>query len=174
MEVLVDNLGQDVESAGGGIDAEHQGLSGAEQQHEAAEVQPRVAHHRWGTGDDVVVGDVLPRKHHVPEVGQRTENQSGVDRLETELTVNQDKGEDQQNDVDDHDEGTQAEDIAHQLVEHDGKTGDGTDNEFGGHQEIVNGGSGDHHTEGHNHEFFPELKRFHVVNSFLKFVVHFL
>ncbi len=129
VQVFVDNLGQDVESTSGSVDAEHQGLGGTEQQHEAAEVKPGVAHNGVVIDDtivrrqDIFTSGILgiPREHPGPEVGEGTEDKGGEDRLETKLAVDEDEGEDEQDDVDDHDECAETEDVAHQLVEDDGE-----------------------------------------------------
>ena len=69
VDVLVDDLSQDIESSGGGIDAEHKGLASREEQHEAEQVEPYIAllqaarhdgranrlQHLAGTGEHIVV-----------------------------------------------------------------------------------------------------------------------
>ncbi len=169
VEILVDNLGQDVEATGGGVDAEHQGLGGTEQQHEAAKVEPGIAHHRGGAGDEVVIGDVLPGVDGIPEVGQGAEDEGGVDRLETKLAVDEQKCQYQQDDVDNHNQITEIHLNAHageDVDQHDGETGDGTDDEFGGYEEIVDSGGGDCHAKSHDDQLFPEFESAHIVDKF--------
>ncbi len=169
VEELVDDLGQDVEAAGGGVDAEHQGLRSAEQQHEAAEVEPGVAHDGGGAGDEVVVGDVLPGEDGIPEVGQGAEDEGRVDGLEAELAVDEQEGHDEQDDVDAHDPGAEAMAAGEDVGEDDGETGDGTDDELGGYEEVVDGGGGDHHAEGHDDQFLPEFPGADIFDGFVDF-----
>ena len=115
VQVLVHYFGQDIQTARRGVDAEHQCLGGAEQQHEAAEVEPRVTHDGCRAGDGVGVGkDVLasgvlgvPGQYLGPEVGQGAEDEGRVDGLGAELFVDEQERQYQQHNVDDHDEGTE-------------------------------------------------------------------
>ena len=153
VQILVHNLGQNVETAGGGVDAEHQSLCGTQQQHEAAEVQPRVAHYRRGAGHQVVVGNLLPREDGVPHVGERTENHGGINRLGSELMSNQQPRQDEEDGVDGHDDDGQTNVDARGLedvVQHNRETRDGADNQLAGHQKIIYSGSGYKHAESHD------------------------
>ena len=177
VEVLVDYLGEDVQSAGGGVDAEHKGLRSTQKQDEAAEVEPGIAHDGHRAGGDVLVRDVLPGEDGVPHIGKRTQNHSGVDRLGSELMPNQNPCQDKQDGVDGHNDDREADidtSCHEDVVEYDGETGDGADNELAGHQKVVDGGGSDEHAEGHNDQFLPKFEGFEDtqgINNFIHFAV---
>ena len=118
-------------------------------------------------GGHVLNGDVAPRINGIPEVGQGTKDEGGVDRLKSELTVNEDESHDQQEDVDAGNPGAQV--ATEDVGEHDGETGDGADDKLGGHKKVVDGSGSNHHAEGHDDQFFPELEGFHVGDSLVDF-----
>ena len=164
VEILVHNLGQNVQSAGRSVDAEHQGLRGTQQQDKAAKIKPRVTHHRGGTRHQVIIGNLLPRQDGIPHVSQRAKNHGRVDGLGTKLMSNQNPCQNKQDSVDGHNDDRQADVDASSLedvIQHNRKAGDGTDNQFARHQEIVYSGSGYKHAESHDDKLFPELVRFH-------------
>ena len=108
MQILVYNLGQNVQSARRGVDAEHQCLRRTQQQYKAAEVQPRVAHYRHRAGSQILIGNLLPRQDSIPHIGERTQYHGGVDRLSTELMPNQHPCQYQQYGVDSHNDDRQT------------------------------------------------------------------
>lgn len=68
VQVLVHDLREDVQSAGGGVDVEQDGLGDAHHEHEADQVQQRVAHDGGLTGlDETLIGAYL-----LPELQERT------------------------------------------------------------------------------------------------------
>ena len=107
VQVLVDDLGQDVKAARGGVDGEHQGLGGAEDDDAAEQVEPGVAHHGIGrTGINTHInqvfvrgGQVFPGVEPFAELGHGTEDQSAIDGLEAEFFADEQIGQHQQDGV---------------------------------------------------------------------------
>lgn len=101
MQVFIDYLGDYVQSAGGGVDAEKYGLRHTEYEYEADKIQPNITHHRSGPW----LNEILVRIDPLPEVYEWTENECGIGRLYSELATNQEVGEYEQEGVDDDDDG---------------------------------------------------------------------
>jgi len=156
VEVFVDYLGNDVESARGSVDIEEDGLGDAEEQHEAQEVEPGVAHQRGGTG----FGDLLEWQDGRPEVHQRTEDHGGIDRLQAELLPYQEPREHKQHGVDQRDHPGDLEsdpEIGQDGGKHDREAGYAADDELAGNEEIIDACGTHGHSESHYDEFLPEL-----------------
>ena len=81
--------------------------------------------------------------------------------------VNEYEGHNQQDDVDAGNPGTKV--TAKNVAQNDGKTRNGSNDQFAGDEKIIDGSSSDHHTKGHDDQFFPKLECFHIVNSFVDF-----
>ena len=160
MQILVDNLRQDVETAGWSVDGEHHRLRRAKQKHKTAEVEPDIAHNgRGALRQEHGVGYILLQQGH-----QRTQNQGRIDRLDTELLANQEVGQHQQDGVHHQNHGGNRQRNPEQLfgnaTDHDGKTGNGTDDQLARHQEIIDRNGCNQHSDGHNEKFHPELLGF--------------
>ena len=69
--------------------------------------------------------------------------------------------QDEEDGVDGHNPDGNALAASEDIGQHDGETRDGADDEFAGHQEVVDGGGADHHSEGHNDQLAPEFRGFH-------------
>ena len=97
VQVLVDNLGQDIQTASGSVDGEHQCLGCTEDDDAAEKVEPGVAHHRkslvWSNAhiNEVIVGggEVLPGIKPFAELGHGTENHGAIDRFQAKLLANE-------------------------------------------------------------------------------------
>ena len=156
VQVLVHDLRKDVQSAGGGVDAEQDGLRDAHHQDEDDEVQQRVAHH----GVQPRFDELLIRAHPRPKIQQRSQDHGRIDGLGPEFRADQEPCQQKQDGIDRRDDpgnldrdARQAQDIG----DHDGQTGDGSQHEFARHHEIIDSCGGDGHAHGHNDEFLPEL-----------------
>ena len=182
MQVFVDNLGQDIQTACGGVDGEHQGLGGTEDNHAAKQVEPRVAHHgkslvRGDTHIDKVFvgcGEVLPRIQPLAELCHRAENHGAVYRLQTKLLADEQVGQDQQDGVDDGNHHREADVDAHPLEDvgqHDGQTRDGTHNQLAGNEEIIDANARHEHSEGHDKQLDPELFADQSLPDFFHYVI---
>ena len=182
MQVLVDDLGEDVETASGGVDGEHQGLCRAEDQHAAEQVEPRVAHHGIGRAgvdahvDQIVVrrGQVLPRINPLTDLGHGTENQGAVDRLQAELLADKQIGQNQQDSIDDGDHHRQADVDAYALEDigqHDGETRDRAHDQLAGNEKIIDANARHKHAESHNQQLHPELLAGQSLPDFLHYVI---
>ena len=123
-----------------------------------------------GVGQDVLAGGVfgIPRQYLGPEVGQGTEDKGCVDRFGTELLVDKQERQYQQDDVDDHNQGTERDVDAYPLEylgQHNRKARYGADDKLAGHQEVVDGSRCDGHAKGHDNQFFPKLPSTHVLDE---------
>ena len=179
MQVLVDDLGEDVQAARRGVDAEHDGLGHAQDEHEADQVEPEVAHHGGGTGSEErrIGADLLPQVHH------RAEDQRRVAGLEPELLADQEIGHDQQDGVDDeHDRGHLDGEagLLEEGADDDRQTRDAADDDLARDEEVVHGRCGDKHADGHDQKLLPELPsperssdvlNFHVVRIGYRWLV---
>ena len=172
VQVFVDDFGQDVQAARGGIDAEQDGLRDAHHQDEDDQVHQRVAHHGSQTGlDELFVG-----AHLLPEFQERTQDHGRVYGLGAEFLADQQPGQDQEDGVDDRDDrGDLDGDTQHRehIREDDGETGDGSQDEFAGHHEVIDGGGRDGHAQGHDEQFLPELPGAEVLQDLFHGVVSF-
>ena len=151
MEILVDDLRENVQTARGGVDTEHDGLRETQHQHEADHIEERLAHHGRGTFGDESLGGA----DDAPQIDHRTENHGGIDGLGAEFLADQQPGQHQQEGVDRHDDDGHL--PAGDAGDDQRQTGDGTDDQVRRHHEIVDGSGGDHHTDRHDNEFFPEF-----------------
>ena len=156
VQVFVDDFREDVQPARGSVDAEHDSLRHAQDEHKTNQVEPKVAHHgSLARGEQLRVGaDLLPQVHH------GTENQGRITSLDAELLPDEEISQNQEDGVDDeHDGGHLDGDacVLEQSADDDGETGDAADDNLAGNQEIVHGSRGDEHADGHDQEFLPEL-----------------
>ena len=155
MKVFVDDLGEDVQPARGSIDPEEDGLGDTEHQHETDQVQPRVVHDRSPVGDQFFKG-----KDPGPEIDERTKDQGRINGLRTEFRADQQPGEHQQDGIDgrdDHGDPHRHPELRKDLRKDDREARDAADDQLARHEEIIDGGSPDEHTERHDDQFFPEL-----------------
>ena len=99
MEVLVYDLGHDVQPAGGGVDVEQKGLGNAQENHETHQVEPEIPHHRnrARSNEFFVRHDGFAQIHH------RAQDQGCINRLDTEITAEQQQGEHNENHIEDGD-----------------------------------------------------------------------
>ena len=77
---------------------------------------------------------------------------------------NQHPRQNQQDSVDGHDDDRESDIDASRLediIQHDGQTGYGTDNQFARNQKVIYCRCGNKHTEGHDYKLFPELACLH-------------
>ena len=168
VQVLVDDLREDVQSARRGVDAEHQGLGHAQDEHEADQVEPQVPHHGGGAG----LEEPLVRADFLPEVHQRAQDQGGVAGLGAELLADQEIRQDQQDGIDDeHDRGHLDGDagLLEQGADDDGQTGYAAHDDLARYEEIVDGRGGDEHTDGHIQQLLPELPSLEQSRDVLEF-----
>ena len=156
VQVLVHDLREDVQSAGGGVDTEEDGLRNAHHQDEDDEVQQRVAHH----GGESRLDEFLIRTHPCPEVQERSQDHGRIDGLGPELRADQEPGHDQQDGIDRRDDPGHLDRNARQpqhVGDHDGQAGDGSQHEFARNHEIIDSCGSDGHAERHDEKFLPEL-----------------
>jgi len=183
VQVFVDDFGQDVETASGSVDGEHQCLGGAEDDDAAEQVEPRVAHHRKSLAGiythvyQVAVrrSEVFPGINPFAELSHRTEDQGTVNRFEAELLANEQVGQNQQDGVDDGDHHGQADVDTHAVKDvgqHDGKTRDGANDQLAGNQEIIDANTRHKHTEGHDQQLYPELLADQRLTDFIQNFIH--
>ena len=156
VQVLVDDLREDVQAAGGGVDAEQDRLGNADDEHEADQVRQRFAHDGGLSGlDEALVG-----AHFLPELQERAQDHGRVHGLGAEFLADQQPGQDEKDGIDDRDDHGYLDRDAHHrehVREDDGKTGDGSQDELAGHHEVIDGGGRDGHAEGHDEQLLPEL-----------------
>ena len=138
------------------VEGEEDRLRDAHHEHEADQVQQRVAHHGALAGlDEALVG-----AHLLPEFQERAQDHRRVHGLGAEFPADQQPGHHQEDGIDGRDDCRYLQGNAHhheQVGDDDGKTGDGPQHELAGHHEIVDGGGRDGHAQGHDEQFLPEL-----------------
>ena len=99
VQILVDDLGQDVQAAGGGVDVEEDGLRDAEDEDKAQQIEPDVSHKRRLAG----LHKAAHRQDLFPNLDERTQDECRVHGLGTELLANQEPRHNEQGGVDDGD-----------------------------------------------------------------------
>ena len=172
VQVLVDNLREDVQAAGGGVDRKKDCLRDADHEHEADQVHQGVAHDGGLAGlDEALVG-----AHLLPEFQERAQDHRRIHGLGAEFLADQQPGHDQKNAVDDRDYPGDLDGKAYHrenVGDDDGETGDGPEHEFAGHHEIIDGGGRDGHAQGHDEQLFPELPGAKILQDLFHGVVSF-
>ena len=109
VQVFVDYLCEYVKPAGGGVDAEEQGLGGAQYQHESQEVKPMVAHN----GSGALLEQALVGAYFFPDVDHGAEDQGGVGCLHSEFGAYEEVGEHEEYGIDYQHYGGYFHDYAH-------------------------------------------------------------
>lgn len=159
VQVLIDYLRKDVKSSGGGVDVEEDCLGYTEKQYKAYKVKPRVAH--YGRDAARAHGNNLFRRaDHFPKVHQRTEYHGRIDGLGPEFLSDKKPCHDKEHCIREghyHGDFDIDSGFCEKCGNDDGEARNRADDKFARNEEIVDGGSSYHHTEGHDEEFLPEL-----------------
>lgn len=95
----------------------------------------------------------------------------------SEFLSDEEPGQNQKYRIDDHDEkrdfDLHAEEGLAYSRKDNRKVGDGSDDQFARHKEIIDSGGGDQHAKGHDHNILPEFAGGHEPGDFLNLFVHF-
>ena len=151
-QVLIEQLADDIQTAGGGVDIEQRCLAEAHQKQMAQNILEGVADNRLEIGQQ----DLVNTKEH-------RQDQGGVDRLDTktgsqtEETCNQKHSVDRKRDQRDGDR------AARHLTEDHGKTGHATDGNSTGDHKDVERETQECGCEGDDNKFFNNCELFHRI-----------
>ena len=106
------------------------------------------------------VGEVGIWIDAIPNLGERTENHSSIDSLRSELVADKQESQQEQESIDTHHQIRERIGITtDDRIDNDTESGDRTDDQVRGHQEIIDRCSTYTHAECHDDKFAPELLR---------------
>ena len=149
--VFVEDLSQDVQAAGRGIDSEKYGLGSTEDEDEAQQIEPRVLHYGSLSG----LNELAVRQDKFPEFNHRSKYQGSINRLYAELLIYEQIGEDQEYSID-YEYYTRKSQMdsgfLEEFREHYGESGDGTYYEFARDEKIIYSRSRNEHSDSHQQE----------------------
>ena len=154
--ILVDDLGQDVEPARRGVDAEQYRLRHAQHQHKAQQVEPRVGDHLPRALYRDSKERLLDGAHCPQKVDHGAQNEGRVHRLGPKLVADEHKCKQQQDGVDDKYHGAHRQE-GHKLGNHERQAGDRAHDEVTGNEKEIYRARGNKHARGHDDQVEPEL-----------------
>lgn len=148
-EEVVEDLGDDIDAARGCVEVEQNGLTDGTEEGEADQIGQRISH------DRAIEGRIALEQTH-----DSRQQDGSIDRFDAELTAQQQKTEDEQTDVKDHGEGSDAE--RDNVGDQHGQTRNTAQRQSAGDHEEIDSGSDQGGGQRDGDSLVDEITFFHI------------